>query len=455
MLIFLHILLKKRGFLWVGILLLLSAFSSRVVAYVLFNQANLARLQGEYAITTYQQALILAPNDFHIRWQMARAALDLNDGIMAAEVIAPLARYASREPSLFADILRTSEAIGQLSQVTDLYEANTTVNRSVMVSDTVALAYIAQGKFEEALVFRPTDLYLTNKLWQWAQSARNLARADTIREQLVYFPPSAIELANERLLKYTGEALLSLLESKVWAREQTVYVIDYFVWQHYRAPEIEQILQRFRNRYPNEPVWQGLATELAQRRAKMPPLDFLLPLNSDEKVNGNLVKSTQLNTFDRLAVGRDDIFWQWGAWLGKGQPDAIFFSGLDPLESYTALRIMSLWHRPARENEAPPYAEYSSKKLMLEPNTDYTLTLRYKSDKLGKAIPFIALLEYSPIPRFTFVHTALPDTAGNWQTWQTSGKSYTEPIKVQLLLRMLGTGSVWFDNVQLIKGNPK
>lgn len=454
MLTFLSILLKRRA-LGIGIILLIGVLSTRLAAYSLFNQANITQLYGEDAITIYQRSLALAPNDFHIRWQLARAALALNNNSLAASTIEPITDYANHDSLLFTDVLRILAVVGLSDRVIDLYEKNRDLSPSAMVSDTVALAYIEQDKLEEAFALRPTDLYLISEIGQLTQTVHNSARADTIHEKLIYFPPSAIDPVNERILKYMGETILSLLESKIWTREEAINVIDYLVWKHYRAPEVEQILQGLRSRYPNELIWQTLTTALAQRRTKAPALDSWLPLNSDEKATRSLVKSTRLNTFNRLAVARDDIFWHWYAWEGKERNNALFFADLDPLESNSALRIMSLWQRPSSANEVPPYAEYKSEEIILEPNTEYTLTLRYKNDKLGRAIPFIALLEYVNAPRFTFVHTVLPSTAGDWQTWQATGKSYTEPIKARVLLRMLGTGSVWFDNIQLIKGNLK
>lgn len=445
---------KRISFWQIGIVLLLSVLFPRLVAYAVLNQAHLAQLQGEGTIMLYEKAMKLAADDVHIRWQTVRASLDANNYVVAAEAIAPINRYALTSSLFFADVLRTLEAIGQSDQVIDLYNTNRELKHSVLVSDTVALAYINQGEFEKAFVLRPTDLYLTNALWQRTQATHDRTKADIIRENLVYFPLSAIDPANKRLLKYTGKAILNLLESKVWTREQAIHIVTYLVWKYYSSPEIEETLQEFHAHYPGDPAWQALSAELLQYRVNTPTI-YSLPTSNTTQYSRNVVKSTALNTFNSIAVMRNDIFWHWGVWQGKESTSALFITGVDPLESNSTIRIMNLWQRSGGGSEVPSYAEYNSKEITFEANSEYTLTLRYKTDQVGKATAFVGLLEYISSPRFIFTHTALPDTAGSWQFWQISGKSYSEPIKVQLLLRMLGTGSVWFDNVQLVKGDLK
>lgn len=96
-----------------------------------------------------------------------------------------------------------------------------------------------------------------------------------------------------------------------------------------------------------------------------------------------------------------------------------------------------------------------SDKIRLEPNTVYELSVRYKTDaNTGEAIPFLGMLEYVKKPHFIFAHDELPPTHGEWKTWTKTGRSYSEPIDVNVLLRLFGTGTVWFDDVVLRKVEP-
>jgi len=453
MLTFLNILVKKKHYGYMAIVILLGVLSPRFVASVLLNQANLAHIQGANAFTLYQRALALAPTNMYIRWQAARAALDVNDNSMASKAIEPLRSFANSNPLLFADVLRIWVANGQSAKVITQYEANRTLNQSLPVSDTVALAYMDQAKFEQALALRPDDLYLGVQLWQRSETATNTTKIANIREKLVYFPPSAINPTNERILQYTSKGILQLLESGVWTRKEAIRAVMYLIWKHSGVTEIEELLRALHTHYSNESTWSDLAAELVQRQVKPSVYNSLSSVDNREKAEKNLVQSTRLNSYDRTMMASGNVYWHWGVWQGKDSRNALFFGGSDPLESSSALRIMNLWQRPINANEVPPYAEYVSEGITLEPDMEYTLALRYKTDKLGEAVAFVALLDYTGVPRFTFVHTPLLATHGDWQTWKMSGKSYVKPITVQLLLRMWGMGSIWFDDVQLVKGD--
>lgn len=446
-----HRQLKNCTFLLIGSTLLLALITSRFLAYSIFNQANLRHVAGHVATGSYQRALNFAPNDPLIRWQKARVELSLNNNNRAAQLLGPLLPYAPQEPLLLVDLLQTLVATDQSSYAIDLYEANQPLPSSPLISDTMALAYTIQGQWATALTLRPTDLYLLSKRWQQQQTLGNFDQLNKLREKLVYFSAAALEPANTHVLQFIDEAIISLLATGIWQRDEAVYSIAYLLWRHHNSPEIEELVQEFYTHYPDDSASQSFKVELIQRRDQLPLLSSAVGINYEQGLPANLVATTRSIAFDRLSGTLSNPFWHWQVWQGKSGQDALFFSGFDGFESASALRIMNLWQRPGKENEASPYAEYSSAEITLAPNTDYTLSLDYKTDQLGKAVAFVALLDYSHTTPYTFVHTELPDTAGQWQKWQVTGRSDTQQTKVRLLLRMLGTGSVWFDQVQLYK----
>lgn len=426
---------------------------NRLATFALLNYANLFFVRGKNVIWAYQQALFLSPNNAQVRWQVMRAALADDNETLAAQAVAPLLSILKNNPLLFADGLRSLELAGKTSELLTLYENNRDLEHSSLVSDTVALAYIAEGKLDKALVLRPEDLYLNVYLWQYSKMSQKVNLTNPIRSKLKYFSNSAIEPSNVRILSYTAKAILQLYEYGVWSREEVARVIAYLIWKHSDAVEIELLLKTLSMHYPTESIWSDLAVELVQRKEQKSSLvPTRLALNIS-KAGNNLVRDTKFNSFNEIARAKGNVFWHWGLWQGKENSDALFMGGTDYFESDSALRLTNLWLRPTQVNTIPPYAEYVSEGIILDPNVEYVLALRYKTDQLGSATAFVALLDYTATPHFVFTHTTLPPTMGDWQVWQTLGKSYTKPVKVQLLVRMSGVGSVWFDDIQLAKAN--
>lgn len=445
--------MKKSICLLVIALFLSTFFSTRLIAFTLLNYANLALVRGKNITSAYQQALFLSPNNTQVRWQVMRAALADNNKLLAAQSVGPLIEILNSDPLLFADGLRALELSGKTSELVTLYEGNRHLNHSTIVSDTTALAYIAQGKLDSALILRPDDLYLNTYLWRLSKVARKINLENNIRSKLTYFANNAINPSNERIFQFTTKAILQLYEYRIWSREDVIRVVTYLVWEYSNVSEVESLLKDLKIRHSDDQVWSELATELVQRKRETAQLILKDWIFNTQNVESNLVQDTSFNNLNHVALAKERVFWHWRVWQGKDNSEALFLSGPDLFESTSALRITNLWQRPIEINGIPPYAEYVSEAITLEPDTRYTLTLRYKTDKLGKAIAFVALLDYTAKPQFVFIHTDLPSTMGDWQTWEVSGKSHTKPIKVQLLIRMSGVGSVWFDDVQLAKTN--
>lgn len=445
--------MKKSICLLVIALLLPILLSNQLAAFTLLNYANLALIRGKNITSAYQQALFLSPNNTKVRWQVMRAALVDNNKSLAAQSVGPLVEILNSDSLLFADGLRALELNGKTSELVTLYEGNRHLNQSTIVSDTTALAYIAQGKLDSALILRPDDLYLNTYLWRLSKAAQKINLENNIRSKLTYFANNAINPSNERILQYTTKAILQLYEYRIWSREDVIRVVTYLVWKYSNVNEVEFLLENLKIRHSDDPMWSELATELFQRKRKTARLISGDWIFNTQNAENNLVQDTSFNNLNYIALAKENVFWYWRVWQGKDNSEALFLSGPDLFESTSALRITNLWQRPIQINVIPPYAEYVSEAITLERDAQYTLTLRYKTDKLGKAIAFVALLDYTVKPQFVFTHTDLPSTMGDWQRWEVSGKSHTKPIKVQLLIRMSGVGSVWFDDIQLVKTN--
>jgi len=412
--------------------------------------------EADFYFARLQRAVVLEPSNPTARWRLARAALSVGDARTSAEMLVPLTESAKRDPLLYLDSLIAFSRNGQSDKVIALYEAAPFLNQIQVVSDVVSLAYLEQGRIGQAFVLRPGDLYANELFWNRARSTGDSTAAGAYSETLAFFPASSVRPEDERLLRFVGKAVQTLIDNGVWQRDLAQRVMAILVWQYPKAPEIEQALMDLSTRYPSEPTWYALLTELHHRQSNLPPhtntgQDFTalseeLGIGADNfELGDNLVGSARLN---RTQAAEKDQ--SWATWGDSDSTLALSFIGLDEGESESALRISTVWRRPVPDGTSPPYAEFQHG-VTLDPNADFVLSFDYKTDGMQEGSALVALMEYTAQPRLIFTHTALPDTAGEWRRWVVVGKSFREPIPLTLILRNWGVGTVWFDNVQLQK----
>lgn len=232
--------------------------------------------EGESLRAWFRRAMILDKDSATVRWGAGRVALALGDAPSAAIALEPLAAQAGQNPLLDYDLLIAFSYGGRPEQVVNLYESSFSFQRTQLVSDTVALAYLDESRrmegqprretLQKALALRPGDLYANYALWQAAQEAVELPAAAVYSETLVYFPLAAIHPADERLLEYTVEVIPALLGDGLWDREKTLNVVSYLVWQQSESASVERLLVQLVERHPAEPDWLFYLAELYHRQ---------------------------------------------------------------------------------------------------------------------------------------------------------------------------------------------
>lgn len=348
-------------------------------SYFLVNTTSLALLrelsdtqpqagQPEAILRRAQLALVLWDSPAS-RWAVARAALVAADGTTAAV------------------------ALG---------EQNVPLERiPAALHDRIALGYIQQQAFHQAVRFRPSDLYSNYHLWRAAPSAE-------LSEHLRYFPPEAVVVSDTSLRDYARRAAPLLTAANVWPQSQADSFLLALDWQS--GP-------------PLVPEPAGIAI-------------------------GNLLAPLSLNsTVSTIAQGA--AFWEWQVQAGVDGKAALFVGGTDAREQPGAVCLIGLWRRPESAGAVAPYAQFVSLPLSLQPRQRYKLTIRYKTDAQDQARPLVALLDYTPEPRFVFTHTLLPETSGAWREWSVAGEMPAEALPLRLIVRNWGLGAVWFDEPRL------
>lgn len=429
------------------ILLSVLLFRSRVF----LNWGQLLRLQGGTPSQAFSLGLNLAPDDVRIRWQAARFELKAGRFSDASRLLSPLIGQAAGNPLLFADVLQALQGNGQFTEAITLYEKAPALNRSPVVSETMVMAYLDAGQFDKVIAIRPDNLTANFMLWQRARKSSDPGREQQYRNRLERFSLDAIRPARQEMLRHVVNVIPDLIASRIWTCETGLRVYSYLSWQFASAQQVAEAINRGGAKCDTVEN-QRLQRESEARRAVISAygVDANKTSNGERVAPVNLLESTSDNVFNP-ALNGERAFWGWGAYTGADQNAALFTGGQDAFESDSAVRMTGLWNRATGAEKVPPYAEFVSQSIELDPGAQYELSLRYKTDPNKSATAFVAFLDYSTTPRSMFVHTGLPDTAGQWSNWNVRGVAPSERIGMQVLLRMHGTGNVWFDRVKLVK----
>jgi tetratricopeptide (TPR) repeat protein len=238
------------------------------------------------ALRHLRRAVALDGDNLAARWELGRAALSVGDAELAANALGELAGELEHNPLLYGDVLMALSYGERPEEVTSLYESLPPPQRTQVISDVVALAYLdlvaggqgdketgGQGEvghwFERVNALRPSDLYANHYLWRRAQESGDLSSARVYGATLADFPLEAIHPVDARLLDYAAEVIPALFREGLWDREQTLNVISFLVWQHSEAVGVERLLERLVERYPSEPDWSFYLAELYHRRGDL------------------------------------------------------------------------------------------------------------------------------------------------------------------------------------------
>jgi tetratricopeptide (TPR) repeat protein len=217
----------------------------------------------------YNWALSLNPDNTAARWWSARVALASGEYRIAAETLQALAVGEIRNPLMYLDMLDALSYSGESEHVISFYETSPPPQYVRAISDTVVLAHLDCEDFQDALVLHPGDLYASYHLWREARDVDDIHAMHTYNQAMIYFPLAAIDIDDERLLRYNVGLIPRLLEEGVWSFDKTLDVVSYLVWQRHQSPEVARLLEAMCERYPSDPDWLFYLGELYHRQGAL------------------------------------------------------------------------------------------------------------------------------------------------------------------------------------------
>lgn len=394
---------------------LLSAFFINLGMLDLMQMTNanqtrsIANTYSNNAQQNFQLAFKL-DDSFQSRWALSRTARQNNNSNLALQILESSISATNRNLPFKRDLILDLINSKEYTQALSLYKTLPQSNNDVRLRDSIAFAYLELGNWREAITVRPDDLYansrcLTDKLGCSTEQLKHLK----------HFSLPALNPTYPGLLRYIDLAIGDLLSQKQWSPKDKLYAQMYLQW---KSQESEHFYSD-----SNDSVHEVKNDDLVQHL-------FKNSLNSK--------------------IDRNEIYWYWGRYLGQFDDDALCTGGLDGQESENAVRLMCLWQKNNGLNESY-YGEFVSPEIALKVNTEYDFVVRYKTDNAGESQAFVALLEYVGTPRVVYVHIVLPRTNGVWQTWSMPFKVDNSEVPVRAVLRIMGNGAVWFDDIKLNK----
>ena len=148
-------------------------------------------------------------------------ALSIGDAAQASNVLEPLVGSVRQNPLLYIDILIGYSHSNNPRQLTNLVESIPLPQRTTVLSDTIALAYLDLGdaeSLEKAQNLRPDDLYINYSLWKESKANEAVLDEAQYRERLEHFQLDAIKPADDRLLEYVAQVIPHLLDNGIGIR---------------------------------------------------------------------------------------------------------------------------------------------------------------------------------------------------------------------------------------------
>jgi hypothetical protein len=214
--------------------------------------------------------------------------------------------------------------------------------------------------------------------------------------------------------------ITSLRTNPEWLRARTRERIDMMVRQGYWTPDSGSLMSSVLDWVPDE---SHLDAMIAQPGTGVPPLWFSDV--RDGRLRGDFTR------------------WHWGAYLGSHGDAAAFYSGYDANES-GRLRIGNMWVIDRKE-DIEPHGDVLSPPVVLKAGARYKFRLAYKTSTIGRPGAYLGFQEYQSVPTYVLVDKFLPDTAGRWMSWESNFVAPDASNELRVILRMSGTGTVWFD----------
>lgn len=427
-------------------LLVVTAF---VLPRAFLNSALLYELHKNDATPLYALALQTGSHSPWIRWRVGRYALKTGDVQQAYLLLNDLPNIKQDNTLMLNDVIMTRQASRHFDEAVQLYESTPALSAITETRNLTVLSYIELKQYQKALQLQPANLAANLAMLKSAGFVDDAIYLNRLHHAQIgaIQPVSALDAT-----QILG-AIPEIVQREVWTCSTAYNVLSYFVWKHPLNKNIAASIENLPG-VCSDHAKTDLLSDLKIRQKAATVQASTQPYAAKRDSAKNLLPSTILHQLSQSG-GADSHTWRWGKFTQPQNPLAEYFGDQDVQESPSSLRIQGFWQDRRASNDPLPYGEFVSDKIRLEPNTVYELSVRYKTDaNTGEAIPFLGMLEYVKKPHFIFAHDELPPTHGEWKTWTKTGRSYSEPIDVNVLLRLFGTGTVWFDDVVLRKVEP-
>jgi hypothetical protein len=409
------------------------------------------------------------------------------------------ARELQRNLSLRLLELTAASSAPEPSRVIALQERAQMPEWLAALPDIAALAHMqrgAEGDLEAAQQLRPGDLYVGYQRWQAARAAGEEGLQASVADELRYFPLSAINPKDSRLLDYVAETIPDLLTEGLWGASQAERAVSFLVWQHSDLASVERLMLELSTSRPQDVIWPAYLAELYLRRDDR--VRALEAYGNARKIDS--VRAEQLigdwieSRSDEVRVGSDDEFsgacepdmqdsvgrWElvdntnpdfeiWSdelpaAWIaadyakGPDREDALCVAGPDSLGAFTgtSARVSCLWFRRDPKRETGRFGlwlwfeDLANKKestAQLLPESKYDLSARYRTRLLADGDTRVSL------PGGSAGDLRADGTDGRWKRARVVGVNRSgAPLPARPLLTVWSEGDAWFDSVRLCEG---
>jgi len=213
-----------------------------------------------------ERAMTLAPDEAAIRWATGRVLLAQGNADAASTAMEPLVGLTARNSLLFQDMLIAFSHSEAPDRAVTLYETSAPTRPNSIISDTVTLAYLAEGgrdALQRALVLRPSDLCANFAMWKESYLSGDTASSVMYSDRLRHFATEAILPTDQLLLDRALTVVPALIEHGIWPTTTLQSTISFWSWRYSDALALDTLLLDLVRRSPDDARWLEYLGELS------------------------------------------------------------------------------------------------------------------------------------------------------------------------------------------------
>lgn len=313
---------------------------------------------------------------------------------------------------------------------------------------------------EQAQRYRSCDLVVNYYVFNYSPSEmKRRSAADLLRRPTV----TCLFVTDPTLQQHYLEVIPRLIEQGIWDSDLAHRILSLFVWQQQRSgPHTHHLLRHLRDIDPlDDDPWVSMLQELHKRSVQNIPAACLVTSQpSDSDLEWVTIQADLLNKKPSLS---SNIFSR-GGWDAIDMSEGIYWDesqyylGEDSLASHLgncSLRIDGIWTLRGSARE-PSWAGFrfepednETHRIELQSHSYYLFAWSYHTANLeGTPAAFVGLSNpvYSSFPR----HLPLVASPDEWKRQRVLIRT-SEPVTLTAILRLFGSGTVWFSDVLLSK----